>query len=94
MAIELLVLVGATVLFLRDIRRGAGLYLFAALLAVFVGHSLAHLLQALALRTYTPGLITVSLASWSARSRSRRCCSESWRWGGSSRWSARPLEAI
>jgi len=60
-AVELAVLLFATVLFSRGPRPGAALYFYAAALGVFTAHSLTHLGQTLLLGAYTPGVVTAVL---------------------------------
>lgn len=60
-AVELAVLLLATVLFSRGPRPGFALYLYAAALGVFTAHSLTHLGQTLLLGAYTPGVVTAVL---------------------------------
>jgi hypothetical protein len=56
--LELLVIVLATIAFTRNPRQGASRSIYAALLGVFTGHSLTHVLQALYFAGYTPGVVT------------------------------------
>ena len=60
-AVELAVLLLATVLFSRGPRPGPALYFYAAALGVFTAHSLTHLGQTLLLGAYTPGVVTAVL---------------------------------
>ena len=60
-AVELAVLLFATVLFSRGPRPGPALYFYAAALGVFTAHSLTHLGQTLLLGAYTPGVVTAVL---------------------------------
>ena len=60
-AVELAVLLLATVLFSRRPRPGFALYFYAAALGVFTAHSLTHLGQTLLLGAYTPGVVTAVL---------------------------------
>lgn len=55
---ELLLLLGATILLAVQKRKGAGLFLYTAMLGGFTLHVLTHLLQALWFGGYTPGVIT------------------------------------
>jgi hypothetical protein len=59
--IELIVLSAATLAAARARPGGAAISVYAALLAVFVGHSATHLLQAVIFRGYTPGVVTAAL---------------------------------
>ena len=60
-AVELAVLLLATVLFSRGVRPGLAAYFYAAALGVFTAHSLTHLGQTLLLAAYTPGVVTAVL---------------------------------
>ena len=60
-AVELAVLLLATVLVAREPRPGFAVHFYAAALGVFTAHSLTHVGQTLLLGAYTPGVVTAAL---------------------------------
>jgi hypothetical protein len=60
-AVELAVLLLATVLVSREPRPGFAAYFYAAALGVFTAHSLTHVGQTLLLGGYTPGVVTAAV---------------------------------
>lgn len=58
---ELLLIVAATALLAHQKQKGAGLFLYTAMLGGFTLHVLTHLLQAVWFGGYTPGVVTALL---------------------------------